>query len=150
MKRICFVCLGNICRSPMAEAVCAHILAERGLDWHVDSSGTAAYHIGDAPDPRTVAVCRKHNIAIDHQGRQAISADFEKFDYVLAMDEENLTNLQKLKGSENCNLLALLGDYDPRGEREVGDPYYGGADGFDRVFAHVYRSIVAFLDSVGE
>ncbi len=134
----------------MAEAICVHLLAERGLSdhWQVDSSGTAAYHVGAAPEPRTVAVCRKHNIAIKHAGRQAQSADFTHFDYILAMDDENLMHLQSMKDSDSCSNLKLLGDYDPQGQREVADPYYGGDDGFARVYDHVYRSCDAFLDQL--
>lgn len=131
----------------MAEAVCAHLLQQRGIDdWQVDSAGTSAWHIGEVPDPRTIAACKAHTIPIQSRARQVHSKDFLRFDYILAMDESNLDKLRRFKHFAKTQ-VALLGDYDPQGQLEVGDPYYGGDDGFERVYQHVYRCCVAFLDA---
>ncbi len=132
----------------MAEAILAEQLRQRGLnnDWSVDSAGTSAWHINEAPDPRTIATCKQHKIPIDSRARQVISKDFMRFDHILAMDDSNLDNLRRFKQFAKTH-VALLGDYDPDGEREVGDPYYGGDDGFEKIYHHIYRSCEAFLDA---
>ena len=131
----------------MAEAICIQLLSERGLskDWTVDSAGTSAWHIGEPPDPRTIASCQAHQCPIDSRARQVVSRDFARFDHILAMDDANMANLKKFKQFGNTH-VALLGDFDPQGEREVGDPYYGGDDGFELIYQHILRSCSAFLD----
>ena len=131
----------------MAEAVLIELLQQRGLaqDWSVDSAGTSAWHIDEAPDPRTIATCHQHDIPIDSRARQVANKDFLRFDHILAMDNSNMDNLRRFKHFGKTH-VALLGDYDPEGQREVGDPYYGGDDGFEQVYQHVHRSCVAFLD----
>ncbi|KJE92799.1 low molecular weight phosphotyrosine protein phosphatase [Capsaspora owczarzaki ATCC 30864] len=146
--------LGNICRSPMAEAVLAHLVAEAGLTetWRVDSAGTANYHVGDAPDHRTVQVCRSRNVAIKHTGRQLCKEDFELFDWILVMDDSNLSNTMNVKSrhygqKKTRATVELLGNYDPTGKRLVDDPYYGGISDFEDVFAQCERSLRRFLEA---
>lgn len=140
--RVLMVCLGNICRSPMAEAVLAHLAPQ----WSVDSAGTGAWHVGEAPDRRTLAVLRQHGIATSHRGRQVQPADFRAFDLILAMDRQNLRDLTALRPADATARLALLGDYDPEGVAEVPDPYYDGPEAFAAVYAQCERCCRALVD----
>ncbi len=137
MVRILFVCLGNICRSPTAEGVFRALIEQEGLADRVliDSAGTHAYHVDDPPDERAQAAALRRGIDISGlRGRKVVPADFESFDYVLAMDRENLDNLLALSAPEHRHKIRLFLDYAPqRTECEVPDPYYGGPAGFDRV-----------------
>jgi protein-tyrosine phosphatase len=138
MVELCFVCLGNICRSPTGEGVMRHLVREAGLDAHVkvESAGTAGYHAGDAPDPRARRAGARRGIEIGGKARQFERADFDRFDYVLAMDRSNYDELLELAGGRPTERkLFLLRSFDlgaPRGAA-VPDPYYGGDDGFDQV-----------------
>ncbi|KAI9230372.1 MAG: phosphotyrosine protein phosphatase I superfamily [Piptocephalis tieghemiana] len=150
--RILFVCLGNICRSPMAEAVFRQMVLDRGLekDFDIDSAGTAAYHVGDTPDSRSVACCKKHGVPVNHRGRQVTKADFTSFTHLLCMDESNLRDLRATAPkSKDIAHVGLLGDFDPKGDRIIKDPYYGATDGFERNFHQVTRSCSAFLAHLG-
>ncbi|PIL31559.1 hypothetical protein GSI_06261 [Ganoderma sinense ZZ0214-1] len=140
------VCLGNICRSPMGEAVLKHVAKERGLDVTVDSAGTSGYHIGEDPDDRTVAVCKKHNVPIKHAGRQVQQSDFKRFTHILASDESNLRNLERVKPHDATAEIRLWGSY--LDNKPIPDPYYGGASGFDKVYDQCVRLSNAFLDEV--
>ncbi|RKP26976.1 phosphotyrosine protein phosphatase I superfamily [Syncephalis pseudoplumigaleata] len=143
--------VGNICRSPMAEAVLAHTIKERGLAdrFTVDSAGTSGWHIGELPDARSVACCRRHNVPVDHKARQVTVDDFHRFDYIFCMDESNLHNLMRMKPANAHAVVKLFGDYDPKGERIIEDPYYGGDDSFEHNFQQVTRCSIAFLESLG-
>jgi protein-tyrosine phosphatase len=146
--RVLFVCLGNICRSPLAEAIFKHKVKERGLDrWiQADSCGTSNYHIGDTPDPRTIANASKNGIIIDHCGRQLTEQDLGDFDYILAMDNSNYNNILKLPGSSQyAHKVKLMREFDPSGKGEVPDPYYGGEKGFQEVFDILDRTMEKFL-----
>lgn len=149
---VLFVCLGNICRSPLAEGVFLELLEEEGLDHRVDvdSAGTGAYHVGESPDPRSVDVARRNGVTLRGSARQVVDEDLERFDYVVAMDRSNLRNVEGLAaGSGASAALHLLREFDPEasdGDRDVPDPYYGGPDGFDRVYEMVERSCRTFLD----
>lgn len=140
MVRLCFVCLGNICRSPTAEGIMLHLVKREGLFGrvHVDSAGTAAYHVGERPDPRTLRTAEARGVHLPSIARKWQRADFERFDYVLAMDRQNLANLRALApGQRERDKVHLLRSFDPLctdGELDVPDPYYGEADGFERVF----------------
>ncbi|KAI9599484.1 phosphotyrosine protein phosphatase I superfamily [Syncephalis fuscata] len=151
MPSVLFVCLGNICRSPMAEAVFAHAVSERGLadQFTIDSAGTSGWHIGESPDPRSVGCCRRHNVPVKHAARQVVKDDFIQFDYIFCMDESNLSNLMKIKPQGAHAVVKLFGDFDPKGERIIEDPYYGGEDGFEHNFNQVLRCSIAFLQTLG-
>ncbi|MDZ7805027.1 low molecular weight protein-tyrosine-phosphatase [Thiohalophilus sp.] len=154
MKKVhvLFVCLGNICRSPTAEGVFRHLLREEGLDGQIvtDSAGTHAYHVGAPPDPRAQETARSRGIDLsDLRGRKALADDFDKFDYVLAMDEENYHNLARICPPEHREKLHMFLDFAPHlNESEVPDPYYGGAKGFDRVFDMVEEASRGLLADI--
>lgn len=142
---VLFVCLGNICRSPLAEGVLAHLLAEAGLGdrVEVDSAGTGAWHVGEPPDPRSVGVARRFGVPLRGTARQVRVEDFHRFTHVVAMDRENLRNLERMHREAGGGAPPrLLREWDPEGEdgAEVPDPYYGGPDGFVTVFRMVERS----------
>jgi protein-tyrosine phosphatase len=135
---LCFVCLGNICRSPTAAGVMRHLVEEAKLDAvvRVESAGTAGYHAGEAPDRRARAAGARRGITIDGAARQFVRADWDRFDYVLAMDRSNLEDLTSTApAAARAGKLHLLRSFDPRSPAgaNVPDPYYGGDDGFDEV-----------------
>ena len=143
-KKVLMVCMGNICRSPTAEGVMRAALSRHGLDGlvAVDSAGTHAYHVGEAPDPRTVQAARRRGYDLSAQrARQVEAADFDRFDLILAADKANLAALRRIsqKGVTPQLLLSILGS-----EAEVPDPYYGGADGFERVLDLVEQACDAW------
>ncbi|KAH9944028.1 phosphotyrosine protein phosphatase [Epithele typhae] len=140
------VCLGNICRSPLGEAVLKHVAKERGLDVTVDSAGTSRYHIGEDPDDRSVSVCKSHNVPIKHSARQVTQEDFRRFDYILAADEANLRDLTRVQPKDGKAELRLWGSY--LDNRAIPDPYYGGLNGFEEVYKQCENLSNAFLDKI--
>lgn len=154
MKKISvlFVCMGNICRSPTAHGIFERLVSDAGLDQVilVDSAGTHAYHIGNPPDPRSQETALGRGVDLSGQrARKAIREDFEVFDYVIAMDKDNLNNLLALAPQAHREKLHLLLDFAPElGLREVPDPYYGGARGFDRVYDLVSTASEALLAAI--
>lgn len=149
--RVLFVCLGNICRSPTAEGVFRKLVREEG--WHerieIDSAGTHAYHVGDPPDTRAQQAARQRGVDIgDLRGRQARRVDIERFDYVLAMDRENLENLLALcpKGLEHK--VRLFMEFAPNHPPEVPDPYFGGESGFDVVLDMTEAASIGLLEEI--
>jgi protein-tyrosine phosphatase len=139
-KSILFVCLGNICRSPLAEGVFRAVVAERGLadDFLVDSAGMGDWHAGQAPDPRAIAVARAHGLDISGQQARAITErDFERFDLILGMDRKNIRELREIAPDAFRDRIHLFLDFAGNGAREVPDPYFGDAAGF----AETYRMI---------
>lgn len=134
---VLFVCLGNICRSPTADGIFRHQLDSAGLSHRVDvdSAGTGAWHIGRAPDPRSVAAARTRGYDLSPlRARQVTASDFEKFDYILAMDADNLRELQVLAPKDFRGHLGLFLEFaQVHDEAEVPDPYYGEGQGFERV-----------------
>jgi protein-tyrosine phosphatase len=142
MTRICFVCLGNICRSPLAEGVFKHLAAQagHGAAFYVESAGLGSWHVGEAPDSRAQHVAQAHGVTLDSRARQFRAADFERFDLVLALDDDIHSGLLELAPSAAAQAkVHYLRDYDPAAgpDREVPDPYYGN----QRLFEHTYTLI---------
>jgi protein-tyrosine phosphatase len=135
--KVLFVCMGNICRSPTAEAVFRRYVEKAGLTEHIhiDSAGTHDYHIGDPPDARALRAAKQRGYDMSGlRGRQVEAGDFNRFDYVLAMDQANLEILQRLRPADAQSHLSLFLDFsEGYEEREVPDPYFGGVQGFEHV-----------------
>jgi len=149
--RICFVCLGNICRSPTAEAVMRHRLAEAGLDGAVvvESAGTGSWHVGEPADRRARAEARARGIAMDGTARQLVADDLARFDLIIAMDEENAADARALaRGAGEVAKVRLLREFDPTatGDLSVPDPYFGGPEGFEEVFDMVDRACLGLIE----
>ena len=146
--RILMVCLGNICRSPLADGVLRHKVQEKNLPWVVDSAGTASYHIGSPPDPRMVKTASKYGVDIGClRARQFTSEDFNAFDRILVMDKSNYANVLNLASNqEDINKVMFLMDYlHPTQQKEVPDPYYGAQEDFDVVYKLVDEATDAIL-----
>ena len=142
MKHIMFVCLGNICRSPAAEAVFQRIVTDRGAEdrYRIDSSGTAAYHAGEKADTRMRSAASARGIHITHRAKKLCREDIRAFDRILCMDRRNLADARSLaKTPEEKEKIRLYRESDPQGGTDVPDPYYGGEDGFERVLDIVTR-----------
>ncbi|MCC7505727.1 MAG: low molecular weight phosphotyrosine protein phosphatase [Saprospiraceae bacterium] len=145
--RILMVCLGNICRSPLAEGILQDKIDRLGLGWMVDSAGTGHWHVGDSPDRRSVAVARSHGIDISGQrGRQFQPRDFERFDHILVMDDQNHRDVLRLAhADEHREKVRLILDYSrPEGGHVVPDPYYDD-NGFEHVFQLLDEACEAFI-----
>ena len=147
MKNVLFVCLGNICRSPAAEGVLRAKAKERGVDVTIDSAGTGGWHAGDPPDARMTATTAKRGIDISYQrARQVDLSDFYQFDYLLAMDLSNFSDLlEQAPPNRTCDIRLFL-DFADCATRETPDPYYGGADGFEHVLDLIEQGAEGFLD----
>jgi len=143
--KVLMVCLGNICRSPLAEGILKSKVDSNTV--FVDSSGTAGYHVGNPPDKRSVAVAKKHGIDISTQKcRQFSKNDFEKFDLIYAMDESNFINILSLANTKKDEKkVRLLLDELDLGFNEVPDPYYGGVDGFEEVYQMINSACEAIV-----
>lgn len=149
---VLFVCLGNICRSPTAEGVFRELVERNGLNHKIktDSSGTSAWHIDEPPDKRSQTAALKRGINIsDLRGRQSTPDDFQKFDYILAMDKSNLSALKRMAPADYTGHLSLFLDFAPdSGYREVPDPYYGGGRGFATVLDLCQQASENLLDHI--
>jgi protein-tyrosine phosphatase len=144
------VCLGNICRSPLAEAAFRREAERLGLEAHIDSAGTGEWHVGCRPDPRAVAVAARYGIDIsDLRARRVAAEDFHRFVHIVALDRQNLANLRKMQPPGSKARLSLLLDHvDGRAGEAVADPYYGGSEQFDVTWGDVTegaRSLAAAL-----
>jgi len=150
--KVLFVCLGNICRSPLAEAIFKEKVSQKKLDhlFQADSSGTSNYNIGDDPDPRTIRSAYKNSTPISHSARQFRYADGEEFDLILAMDENNYQNIISVIHSSHHHKVKLMRSYDPLGNGDVPDPYYGNEKDFDEVFKILHRSIDSLLNELSK
>lgn len=135
MVKVLMVCLGNICRSPLAEGILKSKVNLNEVT--IDSAGTAAYHVGNLPDPRSIAVAKKHGIDITTQrARKFTVKDFDSFDFIYAMDQNNFDDLLKLARNkeDKKKVLLILNEVSPFQNNSVPDPYYGGDDGFENVY----------------
>lgn len=145
--KVVFVCLGNICRSPMADGVLRHLIHEAGLDSKivVDSCGTGAWHIGEAPHNGTQKVLTKNGITYRHKARQLCAADFEEADYLIAMDSDNLRDIQRT-GHTDAEVALLLDFAKGIEEADVPDPYYTGR--FDEVYDLIKAGCEGLLEHI--
>jgi protein-tyrosine phosphatase len=151
VTRILFVCLGNICRSPAAEAAFRHLVSAEGLEdqFLIDSAGTGAWHIGEPADRRMRDAAEHRGLAVTSLARQVAADDFDRFDLLLAMDYDNLRALQARAPAAHAHKIRLFREFDPEGPGEdVPDPYYGDPDGFDDVLDIVTRTGRALLDDL--
>ncbi|MBZ0098985.1 MAG: low molecular weight phosphotyrosine protein phosphatase [Taibaiella sp.] len=142
------VCLGNICRSPIAEGLMLHKIQQYGLDWQVDSAGTESYHIGSAPHRHSQDICQRNGIDICHQrARQFSRKDFERYDKIYALAEDVYEEIQRIGGKDaDMNRVdLLLNELNPGSNESVPDPYYGGADGYIFVYELIERSCEAII-----
>lgn len=153
MIKVLFVCLGNICRSPMAEGIFAKLSKESPLEISYDSAGTSAYHIGELPDERMRETASEKGIQLTHRARQIVREDFDKFDYIIAMDKSNYENILNYKNRINKaseTTIMLMRSFDSEKENlEVPDPYYGGSNDFERVYQILWRcnqNFIKFLE----
>jgi protein-tyrosine phosphatase len=149
-RRVLFVCMGNICRSPTAEGVFRRLLEEHApeLDVHVDSAGTHAYHLGQPPDPRACRAAERRGVDLTTQrARQVTIGDFAQFELVLAMDEQNRAHLQELAPAEYRERVRLFLEFAPElGRGDVPDPYYGGSNGFEYVLDLAERASLGLIE----
>jgi protein-tyrosine phosphatase len=150
MIKVLFVCLGNICRSPMAEAIFNRQLKERGLSDQIasDSAGTSRYHIGADPDPRTIDCSIGNNTPIDHKARQVRIEDYHEFDYILAMDQNNYRDIAAVFKKEHPHFYLMREFDEQRDSLDVPDPYFGGMDGFQQVYDMLWRASDKLIDSI--
>jgi protein-tyrosine phosphatase len=150
--RVLFVCTGNICRSPLAEALFAHYVKEDGLSdrFLADSAGLGGWHIGDRADPRTRRVAEGHGVPVPSLARQFDERDFDRFDLILAMDRDHLTELQSRAPRAHRSKVRLMRDYDrPENHgQDVPDPYYGGPEGFEAVHQMLAVSCRTLLETL--
>lgn len=130
----------------MGHAVLEHEAKKRGLPVVVDSAGTAAYHVGELPDERTIATCKKHSVPINHHARAVESSDFKTFDYILASDNANLSNLKSMAPRGSTATIALFGSFGDG--QPIADPYYGGINGFEKTYDQCMQYSNGFLDQV--
>jgi protein-tyrosine phosphatase len=152
--RILFVCLGNICRSPTAEAVMRELVRGAGMEDSIelDSAGTGAWHVGHSPDPRAAAAARGRGIVLSGKARRVAPSDFAAFDLILAMDRSNLRELLALAPEEARGRVRLLREFDPAapagGDLDVPDPYHGGARGFEEVLDLTQAACAGLLQEI--
>lgn len=143
MPKILVVCLGNICRSPLAEGILLHLVKKNNLPHVIDSAGTAGYHIGETPDARTIANAFRHEIDLTSlKARQFVSSDFDTFDRIYVMDKSNYHHVLSLAKNEihKAKVDFFLNVLHPGKNLEVPDPYYGGEEGFENVFQLIWRT----------
>lgn len=150
MPSVLFVCLGNICRSPLAEAAFREEVARRGLEVRIDSAGTGDWHVGHPPDRRAIAVARGHGVDIaGYRARQVARADFLAFGHIVALDAQNLRDLERLRPADATARLSLLLDHVPGREGEaVADPYYGSDESFEITWADVTAGARGLADAL--
>lgn len=149
--KIMMVCLGNICRSPLAEGILQHKINKLGLDWEVASSGTAGYHVGALPDSRSMEVAQRNGVDISYQRSQQFNpSQLDEYDFILAMDIQNYEDILSYCATEKQRQkVQLIMDYgDDPNVQEVPDPYYGGQDGFTNVYDMLNEATEGFLQTM--
>jgi protein-tyrosine phosphatase len=145
---VLFVCMGNICRSPLAEAALRAEAERRGLDLVIDSAGTGGWHAGEQPDRRAISAAARNGVDISGQrARQVTRADFDRFDHVVALDADNLAHLERMRpAGARAELSLLLDHVEGREGQGVADPYYGGDSHFDVTWADVTAAAYSFAE----
>lgn len=151
--RICFVCLGNIVRSPLAKALFMQqvVSARKQEFYEADAAGTGDWHLGETPDARMQRTAARHGLIYDHRARQITSQDLDKFDLIIAMDRNNRNDLLAMaRSDEQRRKIHLLREFDPQGGQNasIPDPYYGGLDGFEDVYQMVVRSVTGLFNTL--
>ncbi len=148
--KLLFVCLGNICRSPLAEAALRKAVREAGLDFEIDSAGTGNWHSGEPPDSRAIATAARHGVDITgYRARQVRPADFSRFTAIIAADHQNLAHLQAMQPADATATLTLVLDLVAGREgQSLTDPYFGDADGFEETWADVLAAARALVDRI--
>lgn len=152
-RGVLMVCLGNICRSPIAEAVFLDEVRKRGEQdkWFADSCGTIGYHTGNTPDHRARATMKRHNVPMDHRARVLTEDDFTTYDFIFGMDNANVRDITEEAPANSTAVVEMLGDYDPEGKAPIADPYYDRGDaGFELAYTRCVRCVNAFLDKLKE
>jgi protein-tyrosine phosphatase len=154
MINVLFVCLGNICRSPLAEGLFKKQVNEVGLNEQItcDSAGTASYHLGQQPDKRMVSTALEQDVKLNHKAKQFSKADFNNFDYIVVMDESNYNNVMKLKPTKSKAKVVFMRNYDEYvlGVKEVPDPYYGSMEDFKTCYYILESCCKNFLKEIIE
>lgn len=151
--KILMVCLGNICRSPLAEGILKKKINSKKLNAQVESVGTSNYHVGDSADHRSIDIGRKHQVNLSlHRGRQFVTADFDRFDKIYAMDKSNFRNILNRARNESDRLKVemILNVVEPGSNNEVPDPYYSGGDGFEYVYQMLDEACDIIADQIEE
>lgn len=147
-QKVLFICLGNICRSPIAEGVFQKAINDQNLadKWEIDSAAIGEWHVGNPPDSRAMDTLKKHDIAYNHVARQLKAEDYDHFDYIFGMDNENMKELNR-RAPKSCKAkLLLFGDFDDEGEKIIRDPYYDNdSAGFEKCYQQSVRCTKGFL-----
>lgn len=150
---VLFVCLGNICRSPIAEAIFKDLVKQDNSEknWYIDSAATSRYEIGDLPDPRGRKEMKRQGLSSEHRARQITKEDYQNFEYVFGMDHSNMADLKSMApGGHYKAQLKMLGTFDSEGPDVIDDPYYGDDSDFQHCFKVCHRACVGFLKYVNE
>ena len=153
MFKVVFVCLGNICRSPLAEGIFSHLIKDRGLEDLIscNSKGTGDYHIGAQPDHRSVLVAQEHRIVLNHQAQQFKKEDFDDYDLIIAMDQDNFKNInRKAKSQKDHEKVKLMMEYHKSSSMEVEDPYFGDIDSFRNCYYTLLPACQNLLDVLSQ